>query len=306
MNVSSPTRPVISSPGKLRHFLQHHSLVCYFVIAYGLSWLAWVPFVLSQSGLGVLPVSLSQFAIIPGLYLGPLLSGFLMTATTEGKPGVQNMLRRFVLWRVGWQWYLFTLVGIPVFLFLGYFILPGAVAVFHFPFPQILWVYPLFLILEIFTSALGEEPGWRGFALPRLQTRYGSLLGTLILGVLWGCWHLPLFLTTWGGGAGWLDVGGFLLKTIGTALMITWVFNHTRGSLLLAILLHASIDAFGTVMVLTNLFQAHWMQQNSSLAQLIGLGVVPLLLILVTRGRLGYQQATSSSGAVPSLNESET
>jgi len=201
MSVSSSVRPVVSSPGKLRQFLQHHSLVCYFVMAYGSSWLAWLPYVLSRGNPSFLPAVLAQFALLPGAYLGPLLSGFLMTAATEGKPGVRRLLRHFVLWRVGWQWYLFSLIAVPLFLFLGYLCVPGAIAVLHNPFPQFFWVYPLFLILEILTSGLAEEPGWRGFALPRLQSRYGALLGTLILGVLWGCWHLPLFLTAWGHGA---------------------------------------------------------------------------------------------------------
>ncbi len=89
--------------------------------------------------------------------------------------------------------------------------------------------------------------------------------------------------------------------------MITWMFNHTRASLLLAILLHASLDAFGSTMVATNLFdirwlfQTQWIQQNSNLGQLIGFVVFPLVLILVTRGRLGYQQTSSSSDEESSL-----
>ena len=102
MNFSSIDQPVVSSPGKLRQFMQQHPLVCYFVIAYGFSWLAWLPFILAKGGLGVLPVNLSQLAAIPGLYLGPLLSGFLMTAVTDGKIGVQHLLHRIILWRVGW------------------------------------------------------------------------------------------------------------------------------------------------------------------------------------------------------------
>ena len=301
MKTLSYTPPVVSAPGKLQQFLQHYPLVCYFVMAYGFSWLAWLPYVLSQGKVGFLLAILSQFALLPGLYLGPFMAGFLMTAATEGKPGVRRLLRRFVLWRVNWRWYLFALVGIPVLLFLGYLAVPGAAAVLHNPFPQLVLVYPLLLIVEIFTSGLGEETGWRGFALPRLQTRYGALWGTLILGVLWGCWHLPLFLTAWGHGSGWLDVVSFILTTIGTAIIITWVFNHTRGSLLLAILIHASLDAFGSTMVATNLFDIHWMfqtqwmQQNSTLGQVIGFVVFPLVLILVTRGRLGYQRTLSSS-----------
>jgi membrane protease YdiL (CAAX protease family) len=271
-------------------------------MAYGFSWLAWSPYVLSQGRVSFLPVSLAELALLPGAYLGPLLSGFLMTAATEGKPGVQRLLRRFVLWRVGWQWYLFTLVGVPLLTFLGYLVVPGGVAVLHNPFPQLLLLYPLFLVVEILTSALAEEPGWRGFALPRLQTRYGALLGTLILGTLWGCWHLPLFLAAWGHGASWLDIVVFILTTIGNAILITWAFNHTRGSLLLAILFHASLDAtgssLGTLFDVRWLFQTQWLVQNSSLAQLFSFVVVPLLLILVTRGRLGYKRTTSSSDEV--------
>lgn len=283
--------------------MQRHPLVCYFVLAYAFSWLAWLPYVLSQSGFGLLPVVLSQAAILPGAYLGPCLSGFLMTAALEGRPGVHRLLRRFVLWRVGWQWYLFALIGVPVFLFLGYASLPGAGAAFHFPFPQFLWVYPLFLILEIFTSGLAEEPGWRGFALPHLQERYGPLLGTVVLGTLWAGWHLPLFLTAWGHGGSWLSILGFFMTTIGVAIMITWVFNYTRGSLLLAILLHASLDAFGSVALITGLFQTQWLLKNNTQGQVIGLLVVPLLLILVTRGRLGFRRSLEDVVLTPKDGE---
>ncbi len=307
MSVSSSARPVDSSPGKLRLFLQHYPLVCYFVMAYGFSWLAWLPYVLSQGKVSFLPASLAELGILPGAYLGPLLSGFLMTAATEGRPGVGRLLRRFVLWRVGWQWYLFTLVGVPLLTLLGYLAVPGGVAALHNPLPQILLLYPLFLVVEILTSALAEEPGWRGFALPRLQTRYGALLGTLILGTLWGCWHLPLFLTAWGHGATWLDIVVFILTTIGNAILITWAFNHTRGSLLLAILFHASLDAAGSSLGnffdIHWLFQTQWLVQNSSLAQLFSFVIVPLLLILVTRGRLGYKRATSPSDDIEGQRE---
>jgi membrane protease YdiL (CAAX protease family) len=300
MNASSSNRTIASSSGGIRQFMQHHPLVCYFLLAYGFSWLAWVPYILSQSGLGILPIRMSQFGILPGAYLGPLLSGFLMTAATEGKPGVGRLLRRLVLWRVGWRWYLFILVGLPVTLLLGYLVLPGAVTALHISaIPQITWLYPIFLLLEIFTSGLAEEPGWRGFALPRLQQRYGPLLGTLILGLLWGGWHLPLFLTAWTNGSNGLEICEFILTAMGTAIMITWVFNHTRESLFMAILLHATIDAFSSTVIEANLFQTRWMLKYESMALLIGFGVaVPLLLIIVTRGRLGYQRASSSSDAI--------
>ncbi len=302
MHISSSSRPVVPS-SKLQQLMQRHPLVCYFVMAYGFSWLGWLPYILSLSGLGILHVQLSQFATLPGAYLGPLLSGFLMTAAMEGKPGVHRLLRRFILWRVGWQWYLVILIGIPATIFLGFLTQPGAVAALHFPFLQLLLFFPLLLVMEIFTSGLAEEPGWRGFALPHLQHRYGPLVGTIILGLLWGAWHLPLFLTGWALSVSGLEICEFMLAAICIAIVITWVFNHTRGSLLMVALLHATVDAFNTVAAMTGLFSMQWMQKNNYLALLIAFGVAALLLIVVTRGRLGYQRASSSSDAMPILND---
>jgi membrane protease YdiL (CAAX protease family) len=295
----------MSSGGFLR-FMRRHPLVCYFLMAYGFSWLAWLPYVLAQDGLGLLPVRLTQLGALPGAYLGPLLSGLLMTAALEGKPGVGRLLRRLLLWRVGWPWYLFILLGVPAIIFLGFLTLPGAVAVLHFPFAQLVLFFPLLLIVEIVTSGLAEEPGWRGFALPRLQNRYGPLLGTLILGLLWGGWHLPLFLTTWAISASGLGVGEFILAATSIAIVITWVFNHTRGSLLMAILLHATVDAFTSAAVITGLLPMQILLKSAYLPTLIGFGGLALLLIVVTRGRLGYQQARPLSGPEPIPNERQT
>jgi membrane protease YdiL (CAAX protease family) len=282
-----------------------HALVCYFLMAYGFSWIVWVPYVLSQDGLGLLPIHLTQLGLLPGAYLGPLLSGLLMTAVLEGKPGVGRLLRRVVQWRVGWLWYPLILCGIPIVIVAGFLALPGAEAAIHPVFPQIIWVFPLALIMEILTSGLAEEPGWRGFALPRLQQQLGPLLGSVILGILWQCWHLPLYLTDWGGGAGWLEICEAIIGNIGLTIVITWVFNHTRGSLLIAILLHATIDAFG-VMAATSLFPVQWMQQNGNMALLLGFGAVALVLVVVTGGRLGYQRASSPPPAAPAFNDGQS
>ena len=209
-----------------------------------------------------------------------------------------------IVWRVGWQWYLVVLIGVPATIVLGFFTLPGGVAALHpSSFPQLVLFFPLLLLLEIFTSGLAEEPGWRGFALPRLQDRYGPLQGTIILGLLWGGWHLPLFLTKWAANASGLAVGEFLLLVIGTAVVITWVFNHTRGSLLRAVLLHSTIDAFNSGVASTSLVSLQWLLKNEYLTQLISFGVVTLLLIVITRGHLGYQRVSSPAGAVPTVND---
>jgi membrane protease YdiL (CAAX protease family) len=304
MHISSSARPVASSPGKLRQFLQRYPLLCYFVMAYGFSWLSWLPYVLAQDGLGLLPVRLGQIGIVPGAFLGPILAGFLMAGATEGKPGVKHMWRRMVQWRVAWYWYLVPLLCIPIFTLLGFFTMPGAIEATHPVFPQLVWIFPVALILEIFTSGLAEEPGWRGFALPRLQERFGPLLGTIILGVLWQCWHLPLYLTDWGRGAGWLSICIAIIGNIGISILITWVFNNTQGSLFMAILMHAALDAFGVTLA-TSFFSLAWLEKNAELALLIGFGVISLLLVIMTRGRLSYRRTSALADVTMPLDKRE-
>ena len=204
----------------------------------------------------------------------------------------------------GWQWYLFTLVGIPALLLLGIIVQPGSLAGFQGLTPQLLVSYAAYFVAVAFGGGpLGEEPGWRGFALPRLQTRYGSLRGTLLLSVGWCFWHLPDFLTpAQGGGPGvgvvtiLTNLALFLLLVIALAIIFTWVFNHTGGSVFIAIVLHASVNT--PQLALVPLFPAVDVT-DLNLAALIGFGVMALLIVVLTRGRLGYepdQTAASESG----------
>ncbi len=131
---------------------------------------------------------------IAGL-LGPISSGFIMTAVTEGRAGIRRWLRRIVRWRVGLRSYLFTLIGLPVFMVLGTLVRPGALASFDLSAQPFTLAYVSAFVLMFLTGGpLFEEPGWSGFAQPRLQRLHGPLVGGLILGSLWALWHLPGFL----------------------------------------------------------------------------------------------------------------
>src|SRR5262249_24475725 len=149
-------------------------------------------------------------------------------------------------------------------------------------------------IVQVLTTGLSEEPGWRDFALPLIQRRHGAALGTLILGLVWGCWHLPLFFTRWSLGGTrpdtahwWLTVGVFLVMAVAISYLITWVFNHTKESLPVALLLDASNNAVASL-VLPELFahmRASWMLTGGA----IGYGAAATVLLVATRGRLGYR-----------------
>src|ERR687889_358517 len=286
----STANPPVQSASPYKGLLARHPLVFFFLIAYAGTWLVGLPYVLSEDGAGLLPFSspLLTWGLSPAsVFLGPTLAAFIMTGITEGREGVGRFLRRFVLWRVGLGWYLFALVGIPVIAVLSVVVIPGVLGSFQglgalAPLPLLgVFVYVLFL-----GGALGEEPGWRGFALPRLQSLHGPLVGSLILGPLWALWHLPLFWTPWNT-LTTLNVVGFVLATTCLAIIYTWVFNNTKGSLLIAILLHWSFDL--STLPVASLFPAPIFDEYGLLVILPGFGALALVLVALTRGRLGYQ-----------------
>ena len=289
---TAPAQPAYARQG----LLARHPLVSFFVMAYAFSWLVWTPWVLGEDGAGLLPIKLSDgtsgLLNAAAILAGPTLAAFIMTGAIEGRAGVRRLLGRYVLWRVGIQWYLFALIGVPLIMLLGTVVVSGDLpnlGALGGP-SYVLSYLAFFVLVFIFGGPLLEEPGWRGFALPRLERLHGPLVGTLILGVLWALWHLPEFLVpSWAassGGGGILGITEFVVITITFAIIITWVFNNTYASLLLAMLVHASIDTFGSA--LGEIFPAP--AASSTLPLLIGFGAVAVVLVVLTRGRLGYRR----------------
>lgn len=276
-----------------RSLLARHPLISFFVLAYAFSWIVWSPWVLSEDGVGLLPYRLGDATTgllnATAILLGPTLAAFIMTGITEGRTGIRRLLHRIAMWRVELRWYLFAIIGIPVVMALGTVILPGGIASFEsLGLSYVLTYMALFPLIIVLGGPLFEEPGWRGYALPRLQPLYGPLVGTLILGLLWALWHLPQFMVpSWAeasGGSGFFDIVKFVFIATAFAIVTTWVFNNTKGSVFIAILVHASIDAFSLPM--GGLFSSS--EVANSL--LLSFGVLVLLLVVLTRGRLGYRE----------------
>ena len=203
-----------------------------------MSWVAWVPYILSATGLGILDFTFpsllggtQMLGVLPGAYLGPILAAFVVTAVADGKEGVRRWLGRMTKWRVSWVWYLVAGVGVPAAIIItGVAMSDGDI---HLPSTIVLVAYLPSLLIQMVTTGLAEEPGWRDFALPRMQRRFGPLGGTLILGPLWGLWHLPLFFSEWGGwpDVTWMRVGEFVAFCVAFSVVVTWVFNRTGQSL---------------------------------------------------------------------------
>jgi len=223
--------------------VQAHPLLSYFGLAYLISWTLWLPAYCPPLKSLALPF---QHAL--GSF-GPLLAGLLLSWRLQGKAGLTELWKRMTRWRVGAGWYVLVLLG-PLLLAIAALGLEAALNKHPLQltglglspeFPGLGRVG--FLLFTVLVYGYGEEVGWRGFALPRLERSYGPRWSVLLLALGWAGWHLPLFLYRpgmmqmgIGGAIGWL-----CSILTGTALM-SWLYRHTRGSLLIAALLHATLD----------------------------------------------------------------
>jgi membrane protease YdiL (CAAX protease family) len=204
--------------------IRRHPLISFFVLAYALSW--W-PIAFYAAGLS--PSTIISF--------GPFLAALVVLAATQGKTGVVGLLRRIVRWRVGLRWYAVALL-LPVVVTaaaaaLNVLLLGAKASSSVAELGGLTGLFSTFALLLLIPGIGGswEEPGWRGYALPRLQTARSALFASLILGVVWAFWHLPLFIT---GQAQWSDIVFIIVWTI----TFTWVFNNAAGSVLIVMLMH--------------------------------------------------------------------
>lgn len=165
----------------------------------------------------------------------------VLTLVLNEKGGVRRLLGRWTKWRFGAAWYLVAFSPFLIMLFaVGIFLMlgntpPGS------PIPYDWALIVFMLILALITGASGEELGWRGFALPRLQARYNALISSIIVGLMWGFWHLPAYflLPDWAANQPfWL----FTLTTVLESIIITWAVNNSEGSVLTATLFHMSLN----------------------------------------------------------------
>jgi membrane protease YdiL (CAAX protease family) len=209
-------------------------LVAFFVLVFGVEWLIF---------LGLSPVLPPMVALFIGSWL-PNATGVLVTGLAEGRPGLRELLGRAVLWRVGAKWYAIAFLGpaLGCLLALSLYMLAGNSPPGFVPAGMIV---PAFL-LALLTGATGEELGWRGTALPRLQARWTVLTSSLVLGVVWGLYHVPSLLLS-DLPLQEIPLVPFMVSAVGLTVFMSWVYNHTRGSLMMAALVHLSANFAGNV-----------------------------------------------------------
>jgi membrane protease YdiL (CAAX protease family) len=212
------------------------STLPFFLVAWTISTLALLPAILAQRGLIGGPAErfapLALFAV-----LSPMLAAMIVSRL-EGA-GIRAVFRPLRDWRVAPAWYAIAFVIIPSALLLGTAVYKGAGGS-----GDVRWLYPPSTpdrIVALIMIPIGEEIGWRGFALPRLQRRFSPLAASLLMGLGWGLWHIPMYLFA-GVPFGWLLVQMVLFLVPGSVIY-SWVFNRTRGLLPIAIIMHMGIHA---------------------------------------------------------------
>jgi membrane protease YdiL (CAAX protease family) len=231
----------------LSTWTKRYILVIYFILAYVISWTIEIPLAASAQGWFSIPV---PFALHYLAAFGPMLAALIVTAITEGSQGIHQLLVGLSNWRVGIRWFLFSTLS-PIALF-GAAVLVEYARNGTWPDLSLLGEVDYLPYLGIFgtsllwllTFGLGEEIGWRGYALPHLQARHNALTATFVLGVFWTLWHLPAFFykDTYMAMGLLAGLPLLLISILAASIVFTWLYNSTNGSLLMVTLFHGLFD----------------------------------------------------------------
>jgi uncharacterized protein len=226
-------------------FIKQHPLKCFFILSYFISWVIWMPLYLPYFGIHNLPVLPYHHALGA---LGPFCSAFIISWFEGGSLAIKKLGAKLIHWRIKFHLYLIAIFS-PLVILAGGGLL--AYTINNHPiklsistsneFPE--FNLALFFIYNLFTFGYGEETGWRGFALTHLQNKFSVLKSTLILSIFWAGWHIPLFLYRPGySGMEVSGIIGWLMSVITGAILLSWLYNKSNGSILLVSIFHAAID----------------------------------------------------------------
>lgn len=224
----------------LQAWVRQHQLISFFDIAYAIAFGVLFGYIFLRPGTPLQSWSLVWFLFA----FSPTISAVFVCWFTGGMSAVKRLLSGFTRWKVNLLWYLaamFLLLG-PLAIALVYIAMGNSAAGLApgITIPALLGT----VLFQFFSGPISEEAGWRGFALPRLESRFSALVSSLILGVLWACWHIPLFFLT---GATQVSIPFpiYLFLVLILTIYMTWLYNNTDGSLIITTLAHVSFNLTG-------------------------------------------------------------
>ena len=279
----------------MKSFLKKNQVLVFVLLTFMISWFPW------------------YFSIAPEvLNIGPSLAAFAVIWMTGGRKGLSRLLRRFTRWKRSVGLWGIAIFGIAILYLagLGIYLLMGGNAP---PFTMIreeIHLIPLYLFLVVLSplqGPVGEEFGWRGFALPKLQQKYGPLYASLVIGMIWGVWHLPTFFAPLGvlsdlvSAVGLVFIIPYTLGTIANSIFMTWLYNRTGSSALIAgIVWHAAINFWAPLLLSDSSLVAAregthlpTIEPSLYLTVLVTLVTGAIILVILTKGRLGYRNESS-------------
>ncbi len=226
--------------------MKKHSLAWFYVLAFAISWLGWFPIVAGSRGVSPFGSPVFQILLIlPAI--GPALAAVIVTGAIAGKRGVDSLLKSLFQWRIGTLW-LGVAILVPALLLVAGKVLTqvlGLTAIPGLPGNNMVAVAISAFVMALVSNPW-EEVGWRGFALPRLQKSHDAFVATLVVGVLWGLWHLPLFLWV-GNPMSEYPLVAWFIGTVADSFIYTWLLNSTKGSLLAVTLFHILGNTYGVI-----------------------------------------------------------
>jgi membrane protease YdiL (CAAX protease family) len=278
----------------MKTFINRYQISIFFVLTFVFSWFPWYA--------GIAPEVMA---------MGPSIAAFIIVLIVGGKRGFVDLVRPFGRWRASlkiWGSAIFGpaalyLVGLGLHLLLG-----GELP----PFTMIrseLSLIPLYLVMVVimpWNGPVGEEFGWRGYALPKLQNKYGPLIASLMIGTIWGIWHLPSFFAPQGvvgaiaAAVGMIFIIPYTLGTIANSIFMTWLYNKSKASALIAgIVWHAAINFWAPVLLSdSSLVAAREGTHLPTIAPNLYLTVLTVqvvgavILVIITKGKLAYSNPT--------------
>lgn len=272
----------LSTETGFRAFVKRNQLASMYLLLFGLAWSVLIPQALYSQGWLSSPLP-AALGILTGW--APGIAAVIVTAIVGGRSGVRELFKGFLKWRVGWQWYAsaFFLLAILILGGIGLHVLFGAampaIPAAGAPLWKIVFAFLLFVILGFLINT--EEIAWRGVALPRLQRRYPVLVACILLAVPEVALHLPLFWVRDNPFYQTVGLFWFSAFSVGLVFIYAYIFNKTKGSLLVVTILHASQNAWA------NLLSDNTARPFYFTVALVWM--VGIALIFLTKGQLGYE-----------------
>jgi uncharacterized protein len=220
-----------------------HALLAFFGLAFAWSWAFWL---LSLLLTAASPITATALFMLGGF--GPSLAAVTVVARYGGRSGLRCWMKRCWQWRVGWRWMalaFFFPVGFMGLAAAAHVALGGALPASSASGHALLAAVN-FLLVFLIGGPLGEEFGWRGYAQPALQDRWGWRVASLVLGATWAVWHLPLFYSP-GTAQSHLPMGWYALSAVASSVVFEWLYNRSSGSVLPVLVLHTAVNAWSSV-----------------------------------------------------------